>query len=93
VPANSNAVTVARRAFPDAEIREQPGEMLASSTFAEAPMLSRLLRYLVEQTLAGKANLLMEYLAGMKIFSRGASSTSEPTQPESIRGTFSRQVT
>ncbi|MEJ7605143.1 MAG: hypothetical protein WKF37_02505 [Bryobacteraceae bacterium] len=58
---------------PDATIRDQLDRMLKSGTFAQAPMLSRLLRYVVEQTLAGKADGLKEYPVGVEVFDRGQS--------------------
>lgn len=49
----------------------QLGRILASPTFANAPILSRLLRYLVEQTLGGRAEDLKEYSIGIEVFGRG----------------------
>lgn len=49
----------------------QLSRILASRTFANAPSLSRLLRYLVEQTLEGHADRLKEYSLGVDVFDRG----------------------
>jgi TolB-like protein/Tfp pilus assembly protein PilF len=59
--------------IPSQRITDQLERMLASSNFAEAPMLSRLLRYLVAQTLAGNIGELKEYSVGVEVFDRGPS--------------------
>lgn len=51
-------------------IREQLERMLASETFAGAGRHSRLLRYLVERTLAGEGDRLKEYVLGTEVFDR-----------------------
>jgi hypothetical protein len=48
-------------------------ESLGSQAFAQAPTLSRLLRYLVERTLDGHAEELKEYAVGVEVFGRGTS--------------------
>ena len=44
--------------------------MLASKGFANAGRLSRLLRYVVDQTLGGEADQLKEYSVGVEVFDR-----------------------
>lgn len=54
-----------------ASIRAQLDRMLGSECFAHAPSLARLLRFIVEQTLAGQAHRLKEYTLGVEVFERG----------------------
>jgi TolB-like protein len=51
-------------------IQEQLERMLATETFATAGRHSRLLRYLVERTLAGEGDQLKEYVLGTEVFDR-----------------------
>ena len=57
-------------AAPDA-VRAQLERILASETFANAGRLSRLLKYVVERTLAGEGDQLKEYALGVEVFDRG----------------------
>src|SRR6478736_6429049 len=59
-------------AFEDS-VRRQLGRILRSSAFANAPSLSRFLRYLVERTLQGDETPLNEYTLGVEVFDRGES--------------------
>ena len=52
-------------------VRAQLGRILASRTFANAPVLTRLLHYLVEGTLDGRASDLKEYSVGVEVCGRG----------------------
>lgn len=54
-------------------VRRQLGLILRSSAFANAPSLSRFLRYLVERTLQGNGPPLNEYTLGVDVFDRGES--------------------
>lgn len=54
-------------------VRRQLGRILRSSAFANAPSLSRFLRYLVERTLQGNGSPLNEYTLGVDVFDRGES--------------------
>jgi serine/threonine-protein kinase len=54
-------------------VHEQLARILRSPVFAQAPMLSRLLQYLVDRTLRGDATQLKEYAIGVEVFDRGAS--------------------
>jgi TolB-like protein len=52
------------------DIRAQLERILASRGFANAGRLSRLLRHVVDKTLAGQADQLKEYSVGMEVFDR-----------------------
>ncbi|MGH9627590.1 MAG: ATP-binding protein [Bryobacteraceae bacterium] len=54
-------------------VRAQLDRILKSRTFGNAPSLSRFLRHLVQQALAGNANQLKEYSIGVEVFDRGES--------------------
>lgn len=56
-------------AAPD-EVREALERVLSSDTFANAGRLSRLLRYVVERTLAGEGSTVKEYVLGVDVFDR-----------------------
>ena len=53
------------------EAREEVARLLASAIFGRAPKLSRFLRYISEQALAGKGDALKEYIVGVEVFERG----------------------
>lgn len=56
---------------PDAvDVRAQLERILASRGFVTAGRQSRLLRHIVERTLAGEADQLKEYSVGMEVFDR-----------------------
>lgn len=57
-------------ASPEA-IQAQLHRILTSRTFAHAGRLSRLLRYTVEQALAGQADQIKEYILGLQVFDKG----------------------
>jgi TolB-like protein/tetratricopeptide (TPR) repeat protein len=59
--------------LPAEQIRAQLDRILGSRAFAQAPILSRLLRYLVERTADGQPEDLKEYTVGVEVFGRGAS--------------------
>ncbi len=56
--------------IPPADITAELERILASKGFATAGRLSRLLRYVVEKTLAGDAGQLKEYAVGVEVFDR-----------------------
>jgi len=58
------------QAIPTEQVRAQLERVLASRGFANAGRLSRLLRHVVEKTLAGEADQLKEYSVGMEVFDR-----------------------
>jgi len=55
---------------PEQEARAELERVLASKGFASAGRLSRLLRYVVDKTLAGDADQLKEYAVGVEVFDR-----------------------
>jgi TolB-like protein/Flp pilus assembly protein TadD len=57
--------------YPSA-VREQLERVLAHSLFKRSARMGRFLRLAVEQTLAGKAGELKEYLIGVEVFDRKA---------------------
>ncbi len=59
-------------AVPEAAVREQLERMLASKTFAGSQRASVLLRFVVEETLQGRAASLKEYALGAEALGRGA---------------------
>ena len=63
-------VDTVRVNIPAAEITAEVDRILASKGFANAGRLSRLLRYVVEKTLAGEADQLKEYVVGVEVFDR-----------------------
>lgn len=56
--------------IPEADIRAELDRILASKGFATAGRLSKLLRYVVEKTLAGETDQLKEYAVGIEVFER-----------------------
>lgn len=58
--------------IPDADIRAELERILASKGFASAGRLTRLLRYVVDKTIAGEADQLKEYAVGIEVFDRDA---------------------
>ena len=56
--------------IPPADITAELERILASKGFATAGRLSRLLRYVVERTVAGEAGQLKEYAVGVEVFDR-----------------------
>ena len=56
--------------IPERDVRAELDRILASKGFATAGRLSRLLRYVVDKTLAGEADQLKEYAVGVEVFDR-----------------------
>ena len=56
--------------IPEADIRAELEQILASKGFATAGRLSRLLRYVVDKTITGEADQLKEYSVGVEVFDR-----------------------
>lgn len=56
--------------IPSGDVQAELERILASKGFAGAGRLSRLLRYLVERTLAGEGDRLKEYAVGVEAFDR-----------------------
>src|SRR5579884_480470 len=53
------------------EVRSELEKVLRSANFSGSPRLSRFLRYVTEETLAGRAATLKEYKLGVEVFGRG----------------------
>ena len=51
--------------------RAQMERILASPTFGTAKSARRFLRYVVEETLAGRGDQIKEYAVGVSVFDRG----------------------
>jgi serine/threonine-protein kinase len=72
-------------------VRAHLDRILSSGCLGQAESLARLLRYLVEETLAGRANCLKEYTVGVEVFERGSDfdpriDTIVRTQARRLRG-------
>jgi TolB-like protein len=52
------------------EVRRQLDRLLASTGFANAGRMSRFLKFVVEQSLAGEGERLKEYVIGVEVFDR-----------------------
>ncbi len=52
--------------------KDQLEKILSSTALASSPSLSRFLRYIVEETLAGRHAAIREYTLGVHVFDRGA---------------------
>ena len=59
--------------IPEPDVRAEVDRILASKGFATAGRLSRLLRYVVDKSLAGEADQLKEYVVGVEVFDRDGS--------------------
>ena len=59
--------------IPAAFIRAQLERVLRSRHLSQAPMLSRLLQFLVERSIEGDSDSLKEYSVGVEAFDRGPS--------------------
>jgi TolB-like protein len=53
------------------DVRSELERILASDAFATSGRLARLLRFVVERTLAGEGDQLKEYVLGVEVFDRG----------------------
>lgn len=56
--------------IPEQDVRAELERTLATKGFAGAGRLSKLLRYVVEKTLAGETDQLKEYAVGIEVFER-----------------------
>jgi TolB-like protein len=56
--------------IPEPDVRAELDRILTSKGFATAGRLSKLLRYVVEKTLAGETDQLKEYAVGIEVFER-----------------------
>ena len=62
-----------REKISEEAIREALSRILESATFIQSDRLSRFLRFTVETTLAGEADMLKEYLIGTEVYDRNSS--------------------
>jgi TolB-like protein len=56
--------------IPESDVRAELDRILASKGFTSAGRLSKLLRYVVDKTLAGESDQLKEYAVGVEVFER-----------------------
>ena len=65
----------------DAAVEETLRRILASAGFANSPRMSRFLRFVVEETVAGRGGDLKEYVVGLRVFDKPESfnPTVDPT--------------
>ncbi len=56
--------------IPEQHVRAELDRILATKGFSNAGRLSKLLRYVVEKTLAGETDQLKEYAVGVEVFDR-----------------------
>ncbi len=56
--------------IPEQDVRAELDRILATKGFSSAGRLSKLLRYVVEKTLAGETDQLKEYAVGVEVFER-----------------------
>jgi hypothetical protein len=54
----------------DAAVQESLRRVVASAVFANSPRMSRFLRFVVEETVAGRAGDLKEYVLGGHVFDK-----------------------
>jgi TolB-like protein len=73
---------VAAEPSPEA-IRDALARLLSDAAFATSPQLTRFLRYVVEETLAGRGDALKEYTVGVNAL--GRPTTFDPTNDSSVR--------
>jgi len=59
--------------IPEQDIRAEVERIAASKGFASAARITKLLRYVVDKTLAGQTDQLKEYAVGVEVFDRDAS--------------------
>lgn len=64
-------------------VRSQSRRILASSSFSRSERLSRFLRFIVEETIAGRRRELKEYTIGTQVYARGSS--FDPTTDTIVR--------
>jgi hypothetical protein len=64
--------SVLRKAPPEAQVLEQVDRILASELFQRSGRLSKLFRFVCEQTIRDHADRLKEYNLGIEVFDRDA---------------------
>ena len=65
----------------NAAVLEALERILGTAGFVNSPRMSRFLRFVVEETLKGRADDLKEYVVGLRVFDKPESfdSTADPT--------------
>jgi serine/threonine-protein kinase len=82
--------------MPDSQtVREALDRIVASTGFANSPRMSRFLRFVVEETVAGRANDLKEYVVGVRVFDKAesfdpSSDTTVRVEASKLRGKLAR---
>ena len=64
-------------------VQEALERIVASVGFANSPRMSRFLRFVVEETVSGRAGDLKEYVVGLRVFDRPES--FDPTVDPTVR--------
>jgi signal transduction histidine kinase/TolB-like protein len=72
-----------RDAISEEAIRDELGRILESSMFVQSDRLGRFLRFTIETTLAGDAEMLKEYLIGTEVYGRNPS--HNPSEDSIVR--------
>ena len=67
----------------DVTVQDALKRILASAGFANSPRMSRLLRFVVEETAAGRGGDLKEYVVGLRVFDKPES--FDPTVDPTVR--------
>ncbi len=67
----SNSKPADAPGVPTGDVRAELEKILAAQTFANSGRQSRFLRFVVEETLAGRGPQLKEYLIGVEVYDRG----------------------
>ena len=78
-------ITTIKQASPVSadEVNAELERILSDSAFATAEKMQHFLRFIVQETLAGKGDALNEALVGMEVYSRGG--TFDPRQDSIVR--------
>src|SRR5262245_45874221 len=67
-------ITDRGRCMPDSRtVREAVDRVVASTGFANSPRMSRFLRFVVEESAAGRGGDLKEYVIGVRVFAKAES--------------------
>ncbi len=69
-----------------AAIQEALERIVASAVFAHSPRMSRFLRFVVQETVAGRSGDLKEYVVGVRVFDKTESYQSSDRSDGKSRG-------
>src|SRR4051812_25723986 len=67
----------------DEKVAEQVNRIVASKAFRQADRLKRFLRFIVEETVAGRGERLKEFVVGMEVF--GKDNSFDPRNDPIVR--------